>query len=161
MIEKLISGGQTGSDQGALEAALELGIPTGGWIPKGFLTENGNDPSLGERFNLVEHKSRSYIPRTYTNVRDSDGTLIVSSDWSSAGTVCTQKAITQYEKPSLEMKIHLHGDELYIDELVPESAMKVWLKKNDIKVLNVAGNRESKFPGIQKLVKEYMLRVLS
>ena len=37
MLEKIISGGQTGADQAALDAAIKLGIPHGGWIPKGRL----------------------------------------------------------------------------------------------------------------------------
>jgi hypothetical protein len=44
MIRKIISGGQTGADQAALDAAIKLGIPHGGWIPKGRLTEKGTLP---------------------------------------------------------------------------------------------------------------------
>jgi hypothetical protein len=38
MIERVISGGQTGADQAGWRAARAAGIPTGGFMPKGFLT---------------------------------------------------------------------------------------------------------------------------
>ena len=75
MIEKIISGGQTGADQGALDAAINLGIPHGGWIPKGRITEDG---PLPDRYNLIEMPSASYPDRTRKNIRESDGTLILS-----------------------------------------------------------------------------------
>lgn len=159
MLEKIVSGGQTGADQGGLEAAEELGIPTGGWIPRGFLTENGDDPSLGERFGLIEHINRSYVPRTYDNVRDSDGTIVISGDWSSAGTICTLKAIMKYEKPRVEVSVTDDCEILDIESSV--DLVRQWIMEDQIKILNVAGNRESKCPGIQNLVKEYLLQVLS
>jgi len=160
LIEKVISGSQTGADQGGLEAALELGLPTGGWIPKGFLTEEGKKPELGEKFNLTEHESPNYVPRTYTNVRDSDATIIFSSNWQSRGTICTQKAIQQYNKPFAEVPVTKGVSPGIVDMEDSIGLVKALLKREDIKVLNVAGNRESVCPGIQELVKEYMLQLL-
>ncbi|GAH86529.1 unnamed protein product, partial [marine sediment metagenome] len=74
LVKKVISGGQTGVDQAGLEAAKELGIKTGGYIPRGFLTENGSDYSL-KKFNLTEMKSTSYVIRSIFNVDNSDGTI--------------------------------------------------------------------------------------
>ena len=75
MIKKIISGGQTGADRAALDSAIKLGIPHGGWIPKGRITENG---PLPEKYQLQEMPTISYPRRTEQNVIDSDGTLIVA-----------------------------------------------------------------------------------
>ena len=69
------SGGQTGADQGALCAGHLLDIPTGGWAPLGWRTDDGPEPGLAA-FGLVEAGSADYPTRTHLNVRDSDGTLI-------------------------------------------------------------------------------------
>ena len=72
---KIVSGGQTGVDQGALEAAVDLGVDWGGWVPKGWRAENGTVP---EQFRacMQEHASANYIARTRQNVADSHATLI-------------------------------------------------------------------------------------
>ncbi|MDM8542637.1 putative molybdenum carrier protein [Desulfococcaceae bacterium HSG9] len=75
VLQKIVSGGQTGADQGALDAAISLGIDHGGWLPKGRKTENGALPS---NYNLKEMDSAHYAKRTLQNVIDSDGTLIIS-----------------------------------------------------------------------------------
>ncbi|MBW2083807.1 MAG: hypothetical protein JRI39_12165, partial [Deltaproteobacteria bacterium] len=75
MINKIISGGQTGAEQAALDVAIELGIPHGGWIPKGRLTENGFLPEI---YQLQEMPTTSYVKKTEQNILDSDGTLIIS-----------------------------------------------------------------------------------
>jgi len=49
MIEKIISGGQTGADQAALDAAIKLGIPHGEWIPEGRIRE---DSPLSAKYKL-------------------------------------------------------------------------------------------------------------
>lgn len=75
MIIKIISGGQTGADQGALDAAIELDIPHGGWVPKGRKTEASPLPA---KYRLQEMPTASYKARTERNVVDSDGTAILS-----------------------------------------------------------------------------------
>jgi len=80
MLSKIISGGQTGADQGGLEAAKILGVETGGRVPLGFKTEIGPMPDLGPQFGLVELVSGEYAPRTRYNVVDSDGTIIFGSE---------------------------------------------------------------------------------
>ena len=72
MIQKIISGGQTGADQAALDAAIKLGISHGGWIPKGRITEHG---PLPDRYKLQEMPTDSYPARTEQNIIDSDGTV--------------------------------------------------------------------------------------
>jgi hypothetical protein len=150
-LKKIISGGQTGADQGGLlAAALFNGIETGGWIPRGFLTEYGPAPWLAD-LGLVETKSNKYQPRTYTNARDGDGTIRFATDWDSRGEICTLNAILQYNRPYFDVDVR--------NPLPPEDAAK-WIEENKIEVLNVAGNRETTSPGIQEFVKDYMTQVL-
>ena len=147
MIEKIISGGQTGADQGGLEAAFEYGLETGGHIPKDFKTEEGNDPSLKKYF-LEETKSKKYPIRTELNVRNSDATIWFGKT-DSAGYYATQKFATKHNKLFL-----IYGT-FESNKVVSE-----WLLINRIKILNVAGNRESKFPGLQFFVKSAIMEIL-
>ena len=73
MVKKIVSGGQTGADQAALDVAIELGIPHGGWIPKGRKTESG---PLPEKYKLKEMPTAFYPKRTVQNVVDPDGTFV-------------------------------------------------------------------------------------
>lgn len=74
-IEKIISGGQTGADQGGLLAAKELGIKTGGYIVRAYMTENGPAPWLAE-YGLIELPDYNYPARTRKNVQESDATAL-------------------------------------------------------------------------------------
>jgi len=74
-LAEIISGGQTGADQGGLLAAQDLGIPTGG-LPQGWLTENGPQEALLRSFGLVECTESGYSARTHKNVLHADGTLL-------------------------------------------------------------------------------------
>lgn len=128
MVKKVISGGQTGVDRFGLEIAKELGLETGGTAPKNYKTENGCDLSLKE-FGLVEDTSSNYDSRTEKNILDSDGTVIFG-DVKSLGTKLTIKLLKQHAKKYIENPT--------IDEL------KNFITDNNIKILNVAGNRKSK-----------------
>lgn len=154
MIDKVISGGQTGADRGGLIAAKQLGIPTGGWIPKGCLTEKGFEPNLKEEFDLKETPEVTYPPRTYANARDSDGTIRFASDWDSKGEKCTLRGILKFGKPYID--IDYPNDSWETDV----TAVLLWLELNEIQVLNVAGNRESTAPGIQDFVVKFLTEVL-
>lgn len=149
MIEKLISGAQTGADLGGLKAAKTAEIATGGWIPKGFITLDGPRPEYAELYGIQEHTSDKYPPRTFANARDSDGTMRFAAKWDSPGEICTLKAINQYKKP--------HFD---VDLLNPEprSVHKaaMWIVTNGIKVLNVAGNAEKTHHGTEAKVVGYL-----
>jgi hypothetical protein len=132
MLKKIISGGQTGADRAALEAAVELCIPTGGTAPKGWRIQNydgstGSDPELAQ-FGLIEHESPEYPPRTRQNVADSDGTLWVGAT-NTPGAVLTIRTATRLGKPLLMNP-------------TPKRLVK-WIEENSISVLNVAGNRLS------------------
>lgn len=145
---KIISGGQTGADQAALDAALKLNIETGGWCPRGCLTEDGPNYDLIKVYKLKETSSDKYPQRTYFNVRDSDGTIRVANDLQSPGQKLTLKAINFYNKPYIDIKLN------------EDVEISKWLKDNDIRTLNVAGNRESKCPGIYKYVFDLLYLTL-
>ena len=97
---KIISGGQTGADRAALDVAIELGVPHGGWIPKGRLTEEG---SLPAKYQLKEMPTASYPKRTEQNILDSDGTLIVSHGNLAGGSALTRKLAKKHQRPWLHI----------------------------------------------------------
>lgn len=151
VLVKIISGGQSGADLGGLIAAKEAGISTGGFMPKGFITEFGPKLEYEKFYNIKEHSSDKYPPRTFANVKESDGTLRIFKNKNSRGELCTLKAINQYKK--LYFDIDINNPPLY-KELVN------WIIKNNIKILNVSGNRESTAVGIQKFTENYLKEVI-
>ena len=98
----IISGGQTGVDRAALDSAIELGMPHGGYCPKGRRAEDGTIPS---KYNLIEHAEVQYAGRTLENVLSSDGTLILHIGIISNGTALTKEFCIQREKPILIINI--------------------------------------------------------
>lgn len=153
MVDKIISGGQTGADQGGLEAGKALGITTGGTAPYNWITEKGPARELLQSYGLVAgpHDPRIYPYRTRRNVYDSDATLIfgVSTE---PGTRLTIRFCRQYDKP---YKIVTRSE---LDDLQVVAATRFWL--DQVEVLNVAGNRESKGPGLQAAVRDFLIKVL-
>jgi hypothetical protein len=108
MITKIVSGGQTGADQAALDVAIELGISHGGWIPKGRKTERGPLPS---KYQLQEMPTASYPTRTERNVKDSDGTLIISHGELTGGSDYTRKMAEKHGKPWIHIDAKNHSVE--------------------------------------------------
>lgn len=149
-LRKVISGGQNGVDQAALRAARGMGLETGGWAPRGFLTLDGPHPSLGADYGLVEHESPDYPPRTRENVLRSDATLRLATDFSSAGERCTLRAIEDLGRSHLDVDL---------SRPIAADAVHDWLRARDVKVLNVAGNSERTSPGIGDVAYSYLLRV--
>lgn len=143
MIRKIISGGQTGADRAALDAAIKLGIPHGGWIPKGRLTENG---SLPDKYQLVEMPGSSYSQRTEQNVIDSNGTLIVSHGQLIEGSDYTRKMAIKHHRP------WLHVDLNQTPAFKAAALIHSWIDENAIEILNVAGPRASKDNQIYRAV---------
>jgi hypothetical protein len=143
-LRKVISGGQVGVDQGGLAAAFKVGLLTGGTAPRGFKVSGGNNVLL-ECFGLVESYSPDYPPRTEENVKNSDATLIIATDLSSAGEVLTQNLARKHQKPCFVINIQgLLDDEdtfyQYLRKFADQAAL--WLVENQVNVLNVAGNRD-------------------
>lgn len=156
MIEKVISGGNTGADQAGLIAAVAVDICTGGWACKGWMTEVGAAPWLKE-YGLRECVLDGYGNRTVLNVRDSTGTVIfggIDKD-KYPGSRLTFDTCSKY-RPCLHFDV-VGGEIMYKQA---EKCFREWVKREGIKVLNVAGNRESKNPGIHEAVVGFLLRVL-
>lgn len=143
---KIISGGQTGVDQGALIGACAAGIETGGWMPRDFQTEDGPNPDFAAHFGLLAHRSLNYATRTWRNVADSDGTIWVRSnaDPDSPGYRCTKSACVSMNRPFLEVQV---GE---------FEKLRSWVAEHKIQVLNVAGSRESRWPGAQTATARFI-----
>jgi len=144
MIVKIVSGGQTGADQGALDAAIALGIPHGGWIAKGRLTEDGRLP---DKYQLKEMETANNARRTEQNVLDSDGTLIISHGELNGGSALTSEFAAKYRRPCLH--IDLNTTAAFQAALMISS----WTDQNQIEILNVAGPRASKDPEIYRFTR--------
>ena len=151
-VTKVLSGGQTGVDTIGLQVAKELGIETGGTAPKGFLREKGVDSEDISSYGLTEitpeqqadytkrkGKRDPYTGRTELNVRNSDGTVYFATDADSAGKKATERSAKEWNKPFL---------------LNPTAKqLRQWLIDNNIKTLNVAGNRGSKLPAKNRVAE--------
>ncbi len=145
---KIISGGQTGVDRAAIDVAIELGIDHGGWCPAGRKAEDGPIPP---HYRLTETSEADYVTRTRLNVRDSDGTLILTIGETSGGTLKTILIANEMGRPLLLVDLN---------KPVDRSVFHDWLSANRIKVLNVAGPRESKYAGIQSRASDYFRNLL-
>jgi hypothetical protein len=134
---KIISGGQTGADMGGLLAARDLGIRTGGWAPKGWITELGPNPTFRE-FGLVQHSSPNYPPRTKMNCQDSDVTVLFG-DLTSPGSklvigICKENSIPLLKNPDAE-------------------ELREFCRMLEAEVVNIGGNRASKDRDIEERVR--------
>jgi hypothetical protein len=148
MITKLVSGGQTGADIAALDVALKHGFPHGGWCPRGRKSLEGQIPA---QYQLVETPSDSYLQRTEWNVRDTDGTVVFTlAAAATGGSLKTIGFAKKHRKPCLHLSQAGGGS-------FPQAVqLQAFVKEHGIKVLNVAGSRESKEPGIH----DWVMRVL-
>jgi len=147
-LETIVSGGQTGVDRAALDAALSLGLNCGGWCPEGRRAEDGTIPDL---YPLKETPDRDYVQRTEWNVRDSDATLILCRGKPSGGTAMT----VQFAKAA--------GKPVYLVDLeatVDEQGVRRWLDEQRVAILNIAGSRESQHPGIYRQTFTLLLNLL-
>jgi hypothetical protein len=147
---RVISGGQTGADRAALIAAESAGIETGGWMPLGFLANDGEHPEFAQRFGIEEMASKRYPPRTAMNVKESDGTIRFATNWDSPGELLTLKLCKKYGKPFLDIT---PGGQLTPNDVA------AWIAGNNIRILNVAGNAEQTSPGIQEFIVEFLADV--
>ena len=147
---KVISGGQTGADQGGLSAANMYNIPTGCIAPENFNTANGPNVELLRNTFKLEARG-SYRSRTFENVEQSDGTIRLCVNFNSPGERCTLNAINQYSKPFLDVDL--------LNQFLSSTAVN-WIIRNEIKILNIAGNRErAGNPSIYILTFNYLCGV--
>jgi hypothetical protein len=152
MLEKVVSGGQTGVDRAGLDAAGAAGIATGGYCPKGRRAEDGTIP---EKYLLQEIDAPEYQVRTEKNVVESDGTLILNKGCLSEGTKLTYDYTVSHRKPCLI--VQLDGD-----AGVEPAQVAGWVRGERIAVLNVAGPRESKCSsGIYEEALSFLARVFA
>jgi predicted Rossmann fold nucleotide-binding protein DprA/Smf involved in DNA uptake len=147
-IRKIVSGGQTGVDRGALDLAIELGLEHGGFCPQARRAEDGVIPA---RYELVSTESTGYPQRTRLNVQHSDATLILTSERRPrGGTRMTAKFAHERGTPWLAAD---PTREEHVDKVAS------WLVKINPSVLNVAGPRESKIPGISGRTRAFLRMV--
>lgn len=152
-VMKVVSGGQTGVDRAALDAAIEAGLECGGWCPAGRRAEDGEIP---EHYPLLETEGPSYIERTQRNVDDSDGTLIITRGAPSGGTKRTIEHAKRVGKPFLIVDLRKAGEEAFSDH----GDVAGWIEAHGIATLNVAGPRESTRPGIHGIAKALLRSLL-
>jgi hypothetical protein len=150
---RIVCGGQTGADRGALDAALELRVDVGGWIPEGRWTEAGPLPTRYPGFRETDSAEPSL--RTELNVRDSDATLIVSHGAPAGGSRLALETARRLSRPVL----HLDLDALAEDAAA--ATLSRWLADTQPQTLNVAGPRQSEDPRIYEATRRVLLRVLS
>jgi hypothetical protein len=145
---KVISGGQTGVDRAALDAALELGLDCGGWCPRGRRSETGTIPAC---YPLQETPTSEYPERTEWNVLESDATLILTRGQPDGGTALTRKLARKHNKPCKVVNL--------LKPAAPQ-IVATWLVKKRVETLNVAGPRESSQKGIGRQAKEFLTALL-
>ena len=154
ILKKIISGGQTGADIAGVKAAKDMGLETGGTMPKGFLTLGGLRPEYAKLYNMQEHSSSSYPPRTYENVKNSDATMSFVSVYDSPGEILTRKAAKEYKKFCYSVKPNSDG------VIVMATRGCEFIEAYNISVLNVAGNSERRWIGAEKWVYEYLINMI-
>ena len=147
-LTRIVSGGQTGVDRAALDVGMQWGLPIGGWCPRGRKAEDGPIPA---RYPLRETESAKYDVRTRRNVRDSDGTLILTAGDPVGGTALTASYAEKIGKPLLVVDLDMHP--------APQP-VRDWVTLHGIEVLNVAGPRESTLSGIGARSKAFFETVL-
>jgi hypothetical protein len=135
IIRKIISGGQTGADRAALDAARELGVTTGGWVPKGRRAEDGSIPD--RYLGLRETPGDDYETRTRWNVHEADATLILSHGPLTGGSKLTELIARELRKAVLHVDLSTMSADGAVD------AIRAWLAGVAGETLNVAGPRAS------------------
>lgn len=156
-VHKVVSGGQTGVDQAALRAARSLGLETGGWMPWGYSTEDGPNPGFALEYGL-KPLAGTYLARTLRNIVDSDGTLVIGNVRSS-GSKATIDGARLHDKPCFQLFFY-ESLEARVMRVLSLKPLRAWLVEQDIVVLNVAGNRESKMPGIGAWTEAFIKELL-
>lgn len=149
MITKIISGAQTGADRGGLKAAIAVGLPIGGWVPQGRRAEDGEVPEV---YPVKETPSGDYPQRTEWNVRDSNATVIFRYGHS-RGCSLTEAMARKHKKPMLIIDLKIAKN----DDRTAAKMVSKFIRQFDPKILNIAGSRESKAPGIEARVEHIIL----
>jgi hypothetical protein len=150
MLDKIISGGQTGADQAAWRAAKAYGVSTGGWMPEGFLTEDGPRPEFAEGFGAAELAGAGDPTPHEQNTKNSDATLWFG-DTTTADAHATVITCQRLGKPCMLV---------YPGATFEPSHVVAWIAQNTIRTLNVAGNRDTEESGIGDRLERFLGHVL-
>jgi hypothetical protein len=154
MLELVMSGGQTGADQAGLRIAKQFGIPTGGWMPLDWQTGAGPRPDFEQLYGMKCLHHGGYKERTEANVRLSNGTIRFAADFNSMGEKCTLNAILDNNKPYMDIDIN--------NPLSTPIVVATWIRKNNIKKLNIAGNTQPAKPNAKAFkITEFTEQFLS
>lgn len=145
----IVSGGQTGVDRAALDVAMAHGIACGGWVPRGRRAEDGRVPDV---YPLRETRSGAYGERTRLNVRDADATLIITRGEPCGGTALTIASAERLRRPYLVVDLSASAD---------PAMVRGWLAALAVRVLNIAGPRESGCPGIHAQATAFLGALLA
>ncbi len=148
MIELVICGFQTGADLAGARAAHAANIATGGFKPRGYLTEHGPTPEYRLLYGAREHESTQYPPRTRANVEWADITLWFGKG-DSSGYWCTRNAAQKALKPFLEIETEGRAEQS------PDDLAQI-IRFRGYRIVNIAGTRESKAPGIGAWVEKFL-----
>jgi len=145
----IVSGGQSGADRAGWDAAIAVGIDHDGFVPKGRICEDGVIPW---RYECRQTGTSNYGERTALNVKHSDATLLFHFGVCSGGSLLTFKLARKFAKPCMVVKLDRFSDEHV-------AGIRAWVDKYKPEILNVAGQRESKAPGISEIVKNILVAV--
>lgn len=147
MIQKIISGGQPGVEQAALDIAVRMGIECGGSIPTWRKEE---DESIVEKYHLDEMPNTNYARTTEQNVLDSDGTLIISQGDILASSALNRRLAERYRQPWLYIDLNR------IAAFQAAEKIAAWIAENDIEILNVTGRHEGIGLELYRLTSEIL-----
>ena len=137
LLQKIVSGGQTGADRAALDWAIARDVPHQGWCPAGRKSEDGE---IDSRYRVRETPSANYIVRTEWNVRDSDGTVILSTrPQLTRGSAATERLARKLGKPVIR---------ICAADFDPGEILRQFVEDHRIQTLNVAGPRASHDPDV-------------
>jgi hypothetical protein len=145
---RIVSGGQTGVDRGALDGALEGGLECGGWCPAGRRAEDGPIP---QRYPLRELPATDYAQRTRRNVQDSDGTVVITFGDLSGGTALTARCAHALQRPLLVIDGRSKNPQQALAELLE------FIRTHRLRALNFAGPRASGAPDGAAFTRELVL----
>ena len=164
IIDLVISGGQTGADIAGLVAAKAYGIKTSGFAPRGFVTTDGPNPSLGSVYGLIETQ-HGYAKRTKMNVQGSSLTIIVASNINSAGTKLTINEAKKHGKPyvlatySPEVELHDWTCESSLKQAIDILSSICYNNENESVIVNIAGNSSLTCPSSYKFTHYFCSRL--